>query len=76
MNTLDKETRNQISFISYIVPFFAETYKMDYYDAFQYLKKYGGFDYLCEHWWSLHTENDIWAVHNIYEVCYNNGGLR
>ena len=73
---LDKETQNKIAFISYMVPFFAVTYKMSVPDAYKYLKKYGGFDFMLEHWWALHTDNDIWAVHDIYEVCYKNGGLR
>ena len=74
--TLDKQTSDKIAFISYIIPAFAETYKMTITDAYKYLKKYGGFDFLTKHWWALHTDNDIWAVHDIYKVCYRNGGIR
>ena len=73
---LDKETSDKVSFISFIVPKFAESYKMNSQDAYFYLKKYGGIDYLNECWWALHTDNDIWAVHDIYNVCYQNGGMR
>jgi hypothetical protein len=45
-------------------------------DAYDKIKKYGGLNYLLEEWWALHTENVVWAVRNIYEVCRNNGGLR
>jgi hypothetical protein len=24
----------------------------------------------------LHTDNPFWAVRDLYEVCYKNGGLR
>jgi hypothetical protein len=73
---IDKATSDKISFISYIIPKFATDYKMGMQQAYQYLKKYGGLDFLMEHWWALHTDNDIWAVHDIYQVCRNNGGLR
>ena len=33
-------------------------------------------DYLNENWWALHTDNDIWAIHDIYKVCLKNGGMR
>ncbi|MDR2868534.1 MAG: DUF3791 domain-containing protein [Bacteroidales bacterium] len=74
--TLDKDTSDKISFISFIIPEFASAYKMDIQDAYCYLKKYGGLDFIHQCWRSLHTDNIIWAVHDIYKVCYNNGGLR
>ena len=73
---LDKEMSDKVSFISYIIPAFAEAYKMDIPAAYCYLKKYGGLDYMHECWWALHTDNVIWAVHDMYEVCYQNGGMR
>ncbi|MCL2650544.1 MAG: DUF3791 domain-containing protein [Candidatus Azobacteroides sp.] len=76
VQTIDKETSDKISFISFIIPKFAESYKMNTQDAYFYLKKYGGLDFLHECWWALHADNDIWAVHDIYEVCRNNGGMR
>ncbi|MDR3265981.1 MAG: DUF3791 domain-containing protein [Tannerella sp.] len=74
--TLDKETRDKISFITFIIPKFAESYKMDKQEAYLYLKTYGGLDYLFEHWWALHTDNPFWAVRDMHEICYQNGGLR
>jgi len=43
---------------------------------FRLLKKYGGIDFIFEHWWALHTDNPFWAVRDIYEVCRQNGGMR
>jgi hypothetical protein len=74
--TLDKATSDKISFITFIIPVFAQTYKMGIQDAYFYLKKYGGMDFLSRHWWALHTDNDIWAVHDIYKICQKNGGMR
>ena len=76
VRALDKETSDKISFVSFIIPEFASTYKMNVQKAYLYLKQYGGIDYLYRHWWALHTDNEIWAVHDIYEVFRKNGGLR
>ncbi|MDR2581624.1 MAG: DUF3791 domain-containing protein [Fibromonadaceae bacterium] len=72
----NSEDANKISFIASIIPAFADAYKMKASNAYDYLKKYGGLNYLLEEWWALHTENIVWAVRDIYEVCRNNGGLR
>ena len=74
--TLSKETSDKISFMAYIVPAFADAYKMNVQDAFFYLKKYGGWDFLNEHWWALHTDNVLYTLDDIYTICHQNGGLR
>lgn len=74
--TLDKATSDKISFISYIVPAFAEAYKMNVQEAYLYLKKYGAWEFLNKHWWALHTDSSFWAVRSLYNVCYKNGGLK
>ena len=73
---LDKQTSDKVRFITFIIPEFAAAYKMNVQSAYFYLKKYGGWDFLNEHWWALHTDNDIWAVHDIHEICRQNGGAR
>jgi hypothetical protein len=75
-SVLDKETKDEISFISFIIPEFAYAYKMKIQDAYRYLKKYGGLDYLYKHWWVLHTEDPYWSLKSLYTVCYKNGGMR
>lgn len=74
--TLDKAISDKFSFISFIVPAFAQVYKMTASDAYKYLKAYGGWDFLNKHWWALHTDNEIWTIHDIYKICYKNGGMR
>jgi hypothetical protein len=74
--TLSKDTNDKLSFITFIIPEFARSYKMNKQEAYRYLKNYGGLDYLFEHWWALHTDNSFWAVRDLYEICYKNGGLR
>jgi hypothetical protein len=73
---LDKQTSDKVSFITFIIPRFAEAYKMNIQKAYFYLKKYGGWDFLNKNWWALHTDNNIWAVYSIHEICRQNGGAR
>lgn len=72
----DEEKRNRIKFFAFIIPEFARSYKMNKQEGYRYLKKYGGLDYLYENWWALHTDNPFWAVRDMYETCYQNGGMR
>ncbi|MDR0873376.1 MAG: DUF3791 domain-containing protein [Prevotellaceae bacterium] len=74
--TLDKEINDKISFITFIITMFARAFKMDKQNAYAYLKKYGGLDYLFRHWWALHTEDPYWSVKALYAACYKNGGVR
>ncbi|MDR0874242.1 MAG: DUF3791 domain-containing protein [Prevotellaceae bacterium] len=76
MAALSKQMSDKISFISFIIPEFAQAYKMKIQDAFFYLKKYGGLDFLSKHWWGLHTDNLPYTLNSIYQVCHKNGGLR
>jgi len=72
----EKSASDKISFISYIIPKFASSYKMNIQDAYFYLKKHGGLKYLYENWWALHTDNPFWAVRDMHKVCVGNGGAR
>jgi hypothetical protein len=74
--TLDIETKNKIGFVTFIIEKFASAYKMNRKDAYLYLKKYGGLDYIFECWWALHIDNPFWALRDIYKVCRSNGGYR
>ncbi|MDR0567040.1 MAG: DUF3791 domain-containing protein [Prevotellaceae bacterium] len=74
--TLDKQTSDKVSFISFIIPEFALTYKMDVQEAYLYLKRYGGIAYLNRHWWALHTDAPYWAVRSMFNICRSNGGGR
>jgi hypothetical protein len=73
---VDKQTSDKVAFISFIVPEFALAYKMNVQEAYLYLKRYGGIEYLNRHWWALHTDTPYWAVRSMFIICRNNGGLR
>jgi len=74
MVELDKETKDMVSFITFIIPEFAEAYKMNKPEGFRYLEKYGGLDYINENWWALHTDNPKYALRSIFKICKRNGG--
>ena len=73
---LDRETQNKVTFITFMVTKFARAYKMNRQQAYLYLKKYGGWDFLNECWWALHTDSPMWAVRDLYLICYQNGGYK
>ncbi|MDR2810338.1 MAG: DUF3791 domain-containing protein [Tannerellaceae bacterium] len=73
---LDKEASDRLSFVTFIITEFADEYKMDRQEAYRYLKKYGGLDFIFKHWWTLHVDNPFWSVRAIHEVCHKNGGLK
>jgi hypothetical protein len=73
---LDENTKNKITFVTFIIEKFASSYKMNRQEAYLYLKKYGGIDYIFKCWWALHIDNPYWAVRDIYKVCLKNGGAR
>ena len=72
----DSEQRSKIRFITFIIPEFARAFKMNKQEAYRYLKKYGGIDFLIENWWALHTDNPMYAVRDMFDICYQNGGKR
>ena len=75
-NELDEETRNKVKYITFMIHYFARSFKMNKRDAYFFLEKYGGLDYLFECWRELHAENPFWAARSLYKVCYKNGGPR
>jgi hypothetical protein len=75
-NQQNSEMNDKITFITFIIPEFALAYKMNIQEAYQYLKKYGGLDYLYRHWWALHTDTPYWAIRSMFNACRKNGGLR
>jgi len=68
----DDERRSKIRFIAFIIPAFARAYKMNKQAAYHYLKAHGGLDFLFENWWALHTDNSLYAVRDMYDICTQN----
>jgi hypothetical protein len=71
---VERDDDDRMSYIDFVIHEFAETYKIDKAEGYLYLEKYGGLDYLYEHWWALHIENHFYAMRSIFEICKRNGG--
>ena len=71
---LDKQTSDKVSFITFIVPEFAEKFRINVQEAYRYLKQFGGLSFLYKHWWALHTDNEYYTLLDLYDVCRENGG--
>ena len=70
------DSRDRIRFITYIIPKFADEYQMNRQEAYLYLKKYGGIQFIFDYWWTLHVDNPFWSVRKIHDVCHENVGWR
>jgi hypothetical protein len=70
---LDKDKRDKVHFITFIIPEFARAYKMDRQEAYRILKKYGGLEYAFNNWRALHMDNPYWVVREMLDVCRYNG---
>jgi len=73
---IDEERHERLAYLDWMIYRFAETYKMNKPRAYRYLKQYGGIDYILEHWWALHTDNQIYSVRSVFKECERNGGAR
>jgi hypothetical protein len=49
VRTLDKQTSDKVSFITFIVPEFVAAFKMSMPKVYKYLIRYGSFDFLSKH---------------------------
>ena len=72
----DNDLKNKIVYISFMIIEFADAFKMNKSAAYLYLKKYGGLDFLFNHWWAMHTDDRYYGLRDLYEICLKNGGLR
>jgi hypothetical protein len=78
-SAIDRETRNKIRYLNFIIIQFAREFKMLIPEAFKYLGQYGGFDFLNEHYEYEHYEYEhTQSEHNtcmtLLRVCRKNGG--
>jgi hypothetical protein len=71
-------TRLQINIINYLVICindFAERFGMNSKAAYQFLSKYGGIEFLMQHYDIEHTLSLDDAVDDLERVCRDNGGI-
>lgn len=68
------KTYDILEYIAFVVDEFAIRYKQTDSQAYSYLKRYGGIDFLIDCYDAEHTLSLEDAVKDLQELCYRNGG--
>ena len=71
---MTKETQHWIEYVNMIIFEFAGSYKLPVQKTYEFLKQYGGIDFLNEFYDVEHTENPYYTVRTLLNVCRNQGG--
>ena len=71
---LDKKKNNQIEYLVTCIGAFAEKYNLAIPQAYSYLKRFTGIDFLIECYDIEHTLSIENAVEDLQQLCYNHGG--
>ena len=70
-----REKKNRIEYMVTCVGDFARAHKMTPADAFSFLQKFKGLDFLSDCYDVLHSLSIDTAVDDLSEVCMRNGGV-
>lgn len=70
----NRELQNRIEYIVICVSAFAERFKLTTIQAYSYLRRYTGIDFLLECYEAEHTLSIENAVDDLQLYCYNRGG--
>lgn len=72
---MDKhELKNKIEFIVVCVSEFAKRFKLSNRQAYAYLRRFTGIDFLDKYYEVEHTQSIENAVDDLQMLCYKNGG--
>lgn len=71
---MSREETNQIRYIIALIAEFAKKFNLGQRQAFNYLKRFKGIDYLMSFYDVLHTQSSEDAIHDITIICERNGG--
>ncbi len=70
----DKELSNQLEFLICCISFFAERHKLNGSQAYRYLKRFLGLDFLQQFYDIEHTFSIEDAINDATIICKRNGG--
>ncbi len=72
---MDKhDLKNRIEYIVVCVSEFAKRFKLTNQQAYAYLRRFTGIDFLNEFYEVEHTQSIETAVDDLQRLCYKNGG--
>lgn len=72
---ITKQQTNIINYIVICVNDFAERFGMDSNEAYRFLEKFGGIDFLMQHYDIEHTLGLDDAIDDLAMICRRNGGV-
>ena len=70
---MSREETNQIRYIVALIAEFAKKFNLGQRQAYNYLKRFKGIDYLMSFYDVLHTQSSEDAIHDITIICERNG---
>ena len=71
---MSRTEKNKLDFTIALIAEFAATYKLKQKQAFNYLNRFPGMQFLHKHYNVLHTQSFEDVIENLATVCRNNGG--
>ena len=71
---MSRSEANKLNFIIALVAEFAATFSIGEKQAYNYLKRFKGMDYLSEFYDVMHTLSFEETISSLAMVCYRNGG--
>ena len=74
METVDRKKQNQIEYLIVCIAAFAKRFNLSQSQAYSYLKRFTGIDFLIDCYDIEHTLSIENAVEDLQQLCYNHGG--
>lgn len=71
---IDRTLANETEYLVCCISDFARLFKLKHYEAYAYLRRYLGIEYLLRHYEALHTLSIDEAVNDLIAICKRNGG--
>lgn len=64
----------RLEYLMIFVKMFADSFNLSEKQAFNYLDRYKGFEFVKNHYDVIHTLDFDYAITDVQEVCQSNGG--
>lgn len=71
---MSRTNQNKLKFIVALVAEFSRTYQLKQKQAFNYLHRFKGLDFLEKHYGIMHTQSFEDVIESLTAVCHRNGG--
>lgn len=71
---MSRTEKNKLEYFIALVADFAQTYDLKQRQAFNYLKRFKGIEFLEKHYNVMHTQSFEDTIEDLVQVCRRNGG--